>query len=189
MGFAMTVEQQRATLIELLDHWRDFFDEPAQSTQVLTTDDEKTSEEWSLFSSMAFWPAVVELARCVEVARDRWPTHTGHLLAFTAYADWRLTDKPTKIRNAHGKLVWADPVPRVRERVTPAWVSERKAMLVIDGIRALVWRWPRGDCGSCRDASAALPCPDHTPLTLPPPLRSRLHEFTDQHGTHFTEAA
>lgn len=163
-------EQKCATVISLLDHWRDFFCEPPPPFAGIGSDEEKPMPQtWTLFSSMGRHASVVELKRCLELRAKQSPNHYKHLIAYTVNASWRLTDRPTKIRNAHGKMVWKTPPPRVKERVVPSWVKPRMANLCVVGI---VFDWKR-----------------EIALVLPPAMSGKLDEFTDQHGTHLTDRA
>lgn len=164
-------QQRCAIVIELLDNWRNFYDEPASiiGDGISSTGDvdRPMPETWTLFSTMGRWPAVVELRRCLELRQRQSPGHYKHLVAYSIKAEWRLIDKPIKVRNAHGK--WVEKMDRVKERVVPRWISPRMVELAVIGI---VFDWDR-----------------KVPLTLPPAMTRRLGEFTDQHGTHVTERA
>lgn len=187
--------------MNLLDHWRDFFDELASSGQSVPAEPSKPMpDDWTLFSAMSRYPSVVELRRCVEVLERlgsrhggqdgaKIPVHHRHLLAYTAYAEWRTVDRPVKRRDARGR--WVDDIERVRERVVPPWVSVRIVESAVDMILGL-WRRPRQDCEGCYDGKSGWhveACGVHARLELPPALRLKLREFTDQDGTHLTEAA
>jgi hypothetical protein len=158
-------DERRRVLVELLDHWRDFFDEQADSGTAPVEEGRELSMDWSLFSSMGRWPSVVELRRCVEMCARMGPSHYRHLVAATAKVEWRLVDKPVKRRNAHGKLV--DDVERVRERVVPRWVSSRMVDRALDFVLGV---WDQA-----------------VPLELPPPLVLKLRPLADADG--WTEAA
>jgi hypothetical protein len=151
-----------------LDHWRDFFCEPASSGAgfVVVADESRAMpEEWSLFSSMGRWESVVELRRCLERRRVLSPNHYRHLVAYTVNANWRLVDTTVRVRNAHRKFV--DKPDRVRQRVVSRWVLPRMAELAIVGI---VFDWDREV--SCE---------------LPPAMTRKLRALADSDG--WTEAA
>lgn len=163
-------QQKAATVISLLDHWRDFFHEPAQSVAGFAVDDPGRTvdlRDWTVFSSMSRDKTVVELARCLERRQRLSPNHYRHLVAFTVYAEWRLVNTTVKVLNAQRKLV--DKPERIRERIVPRWVLPRMVDLCVVGI---VFDWDRS-----------------VKLRLPPALTGRLDEFTDQNGTHITDRA
>lgn len=163
-------KQRCAIVIELLDNWRNFYLEPAQSVQGFASDDpdrKVTLKDWTVFSSMGKDSTVVELARCLEKRQRQSPNHYRHLIAFTVYAEWRLVNTTVKVLNAQRKLV--DKPERIRERIVPRWVVPRMVELATIGI---VFDWDR-----------------KVKLRLPPALTGKLDEFTDQHGTHVTDRA
>lgn len=185
-------EERRRVLVELLDHWKDFFDEPASSGLVVVDEQTKqTAENWSLFSAMQRWPAVVEMRRCVELMGRMAPGHYRQLMAYTAYVDWRLVDKPVKRLNAHRKLV--DDIERVRERIVPSWVVPQMVDRALDFVVG-VWRFPQKDCDACQGLwleGVLVRCKVHAALVLPPGMQLKLREFVNPETgeTGWTEAA
>lgn len=158
--------ERRHVLTELLDNWRNFFDEPAASGLVVVDDQTReTSADWSLFSTMQRWPSVVEMRRCVELMARMAPGHYRHLMAYTAYVEWRLVDRPVKRMNAHRKLV--DDVERVRARIVPSWILLQMVERALDFVLGV---WSR-----------------EVPLELPPALVRKLRPLADSDG--WTEAA
>ena len=154
-------QERRRILEKLLDHWHDFV-LPSPSGQ--SAADEPLG--FAFTSGMANHPSVRELDRCLGVLRDKMPGHYAHVCAWYA-SEWRTTEKPVKKRNAAGKMV--DDIARVRVRVVPKWVVWRMVDRGLDIILAL---WGQ-----------------ETVLEEPPALVRKLREFTDQDGTHLTEAA
>lgn len=160
-------DRRCVTVRTLLDHWKDFFCEPASSGLGLVVADESRPmpEAWTLFSSMGRWESVVELQRCLGLRARLSPNHYRHLVAYTVLAEWRLVDRPVKRRDHRNRLV--DDVERVKERVVPRWVLPRMAELAIVGV---VFDWDRD-----------------VALELPPGLTRKLRPLADSDG--WTEAA
>ena len=161
-GRKVTYAEKRKTIEQLLDHWEDFI---LPSVGVTPSAGEEGTG--ILFASgMGSYPSVRELDRCLGVLAAKLPNHFRHLRGFYA-SEWRTTDVASKIRAANGKMV--DAVVRQRVRVVPGWVTWR---IVDRGLDVVVALW---------DPLVV--------LELPPALRRKLREFTDQDGTHLTEAA
>jgi hypothetical protein len=167
----VTNEQaRRETLLQLLDHWRDFFCEPSGSGQASSDDDGRMlAADWSLFSSMARWSSVVEMKRCVDLleglCRHTERSHHAHLMAYSCKADWRLAEVPVKRRDAKGK--WIVELQRQRVRLVPGWVVLRMVDRAVDFILCM---WSQD-----------------VPLELPPALTLKLRPLADADG--WTEAA
>lgn len=162
-------DERRRVLGELLDSWGEFFFELADNGSVKGDDpDRAMGEDWTLFSSMSRWPAVVELRKCLALCERMGPSHHRHLMGFYN-SEWRTIDRPIKKRNAHGKLV--SDIARVRERVVPSWVVPRMVEHALDFLLG-VW-----------DTDVA--------LELPPPLMKTLREYVnpDTGEVGWTQAA
>jgi hypothetical protein len=177
-GLVVKHDERCRVVVDLLDHWRDFFEEPTPNgNQAVDSDDRQSAEDWSLFSSMAKWPSVMELRRCVEILEragrgrsgERTPVHYTHLMAYTAYVEWRLVDRPTKRRDHRGRLV--DDVERTRVRIVPSWVSAR---IVESALDIVLGFWNH-----------------EVALELPPGMTKGLREFMnpDTGEPSWTEAA
>lgn len=158
----MTYEQKRAVIESLLDHWQDFI---LPSVGVAKGDGEGLGILFG--SSMASYPSVVELNRCLAVLEAKLPNHFNHLKGWYA-AEWRTVDAAAKKRDAHGRMV--PTVIRQRERVVPGWVTWRLVDRALDMVVAL---W-----GST------------VVLELPPALNRKLRETVSESGEPaWTEAA
>ena len=158
--------ERRATLVELLDHWHDFFDEPSPEGSGGDGDPNKPMPaDWTLFSSQARWPSVREMRRLLDLLGVLGKGHQAHLVAYTVNVSWRTTDGIVKVKNAHGK--WVLKEQRVRQRVVPRWVSMR---IVERSLDFMLGQWDQA-----------------VPLELPPCLTMRLRPLADSDG--WTEAA
>lgn len=158
----MTPQERRAKIVELLDHWPEFF-EPASSGTTATSTD---GGGLPLLSSMAQHPSVVELGRCLVVLRAKVPRHYRHLFGYFD-APWRTTDQPVKRKTVGGRAVIE--TQRVRVRVVPAWVEARMVDRSVDMLGGL---WNVREAGE----------PE-----LPRPLLAKLRPLSDSDG--WTEAA
>lgn len=160
-------QQRCQTVVALLDHWRDFFDEEADAGDKPPGEDEDegTSENWTLFSSMGKKQPALELKRCVEFLAGIELVYYRHLMAYTAYVEWRLVNRACKRRDHRGRMV--DDTERVRVRIVPSWIS---LGYVERGVEQIVEVWS-----------------DDVPLELPRPLTLKLRPLADSDG--WTEAA
>lgn len=176
-GQSMTVQEKREKIINLLDHWEDFFDQSYSESSL-------TGEEgigMSFVSSMSRYPSVVELQRCMGLCRKMARGHYNHL-AGTFGAEWRTVTRPVQRRDALGRTV-TEP-GRVRERVLPTWLAKE----VLE--RGCTER----GCGcglsrmTCRAVDFVAGCWDvKVALELPPALTRKLRALSDSDG--WTEAA
>lgn len=171
----MNTTEKREKVIGLLDHWEDFFD------QSYSVDQSAGGDEGigiTFVSSMSRYPSVVELVRCVELCQQLAKAHYAHLIGHFG-SEWRTVDRPSKRRDAHGRMV--DDVARVRERVLPRWLAATP-------------RCTERDCGcgmsrmTCRaiDFVSGAWNTD-VALELPPALTRKLRALSDSDG--WTEAA
>lgn len=158
----MNHNDKRAIIEQLLDHWQDFVLPNVGGVK----GDGQEGIGIVFASGMGSYPSVRELDRILGVLERTVPNHFKHLRGFYG-SEWRTADVATKIRAANGKLV--DGVARKRMRVVPGWVLLRMVDRALDMLCAL---WDHG-----------------VVLELPPALNRKLREFTDQDGTHLTEAA
>lgn len=131
----MTPQERRTKILQLLDHWQDFF-QPASSGQTTNTASDDTPSQTGVISSWASHKSVVELGRCLAVLRRMGPGHYRHLAGFYD-AEWRTTDRPVAARTIGGRKRTTKPV-RVRERVVPGWVERRLVERGVDFV-AGVW--------------------------------------------------
>src|SRR6184192_2364695 len=96
---------KRERIIFLLDHWHDYT-EPDNSTGLPNSSIARTTSTYdgSAMPTMASHRSILELNRCLELCSRMAPAHYKHLAGYYA-APTRTVDKPTRIRNAHGKMV------------------------------------------------------------------------------------
>lgn len=114
----MERDERRRILIELLEHWDDFF-AIADTSARLTTTETGDGPGIPVISALSRHASVVELARVLDVCKSMAPGTYKHLRA-RFQAETRLVEKPTKRRDALGRMV--DAVERVREPIVPRWV-------------------------------------------------------------------
>lgn len=178
----MNSEDRRKRVVEMLDHWPDFFDQ-SYSTQASVSGEDGLGV--TFVSSMSRYPSVVELVRCVELCRQLARGHYNHLIGYFG-AEWRTVDRPTRRRDVNGKMV--DELGRVRERVLPRWLAKAATEPTTKCTE------PRCACGgqlsrmTCRAIDFVAGVWDQdVPLELPPALTRKLRSLADSDG--WTEAA
>lgn len=116
----MERETRRQILIELLNHWDDFFAVADTTTRLIRKPGEDDDGPGiPVISALSRHASVVELARCLDLCKAMAPGTYKHLRA-RFQAETRLVEKPTKRRDVHGRMV--DAVERVREPIVPRWV-------------------------------------------------------------------
>lgn len=151
----LLLDERQRVLVDLLDRWRDFFDEPGGEPAALNENAEDQIQQelknFTAFSSMAREPVVVEMKRCVDLLErlgsgrrgDKVPVHHRHLMAYTARVEWRIV-KGFEMRRVGSQLVpridavtkqaVVDPDPKKmrRERIVPPWVDLRIVGFALD---------------------------------------------------------
>ncbi len=113
----------------LLEHWTDFYETMHSHDRIHDSD----GAALTLMPPMSRHPSVVELKRCVDLAKVSMPVRHSHMMAFYG-AEWRTVTRQKKIRNPHGKLVMSDV--RVRERIKQPWIRGQKVRDAVDFITA-----------------------------------------------------
>lgn len=167
-----TPANRREIVLELLNHWPDFFD--VGSSTGLPASSSGGVGVPSL-SPMARHPSVQELGRLLEWLRG---TARGHYVAVRDYFDseWRTTNRPVRRRTVQGRTVVE--TARVRERVLSRELQ----------------RFPVCSCGCgmprpvCLGVDVVAGAWDRSvPLERPYALLAKLRPLADSDG--WTEAA
>jgi hypothetical protein len=152
-GADVEYKQKRQTIEGLMDHLEDFFEVG------VGTAGSGDGDGVARISSMASYPSVVELVRCLELCRRMAKGHYDHLVGFYR-SEWRTVTIMERRRNQSGKTS-LEP-SRQRERVVPRWVNERMVDRALD---FLVGVW------------------DHdVVLELPPALTRKLRPLASEEG-------
>lgn len=154
----MEYAQKRQTVEGLMDHLEDFFEFGAGGGQGGEGDGVPK------VSSMASYPSVIELVRCLGLCKQLAGGHYKHLIGHYS-SEWRIVTKVEKQRTLSGKLD-SKPV-RSRERVVPAWINPR---MVDRSLDFLVGAWDMG-----------------VTLELPPALVRKLRPMASEDGEGWTE--
>lgn len=115
-----------------MDHWEDFFEFGVGTAGT------GEGDGVARVSSMASYPSVVELVRCVELCKRMAENHYKHLIGFYR-SEWRTVTKMERRLAQSGKSS-LEPT-RGRERVVPGWVNERMVDRALD---FLVGVWNMG---------------------------------------------